>query len=91
MAREPVPLRAPIEARERFVSDIHGALTGKDRAFLSSVKGRRPDRSLIDPSDVAKLPAVRWNLVNLDRMSQRRHAARAMRRTSSGLQAATIV
>ena len=75
MVREPVPLRALIEARERLVSDIHGALTDKDRAFLLSVKGRCPDWSLIDLPDVAGLPAVRWKLVNLDRMSERRHAA----------------
>ena len=74
MTREPVPLSALIEARERLVSDIHGALTDGDRAFLLSVKGRCPDWSLIDLSDVAGLPAVRWKLVNLDRMSERRHA-----------------
>ena len=74
-AREPVPLSALIEARERLVSDIHGALADGDRAFLLSVKGRCPDWSLIDLSDVAGLPAVRRKLVNLGRMSGRRHAA----------------
>ena len=62
-------------ALERLVADIHGALTDGDRAFLLSVKGRRPDWSLIDLPDVAGLPAVKWKLVNLGRMSGRKHAA----------------
>lgn len=53
MTREPVPLTTLTEARERLVADIHGALTDGDRAFLLSVKGRRPDWSLIDLPDVA--------------------------------------
>ena len=75
MTREPVPLTTLTEARERLVADIHGALTDRDRAFLLSVKGRRPDWSLIDLPDVAGLPAVKWKLVNLGRMSGRKHAA----------------
>ena len=75
MTREPVPSVALTEARERLVADIHGALTDRDRAFLLSVKGRRPDWLLIDLPDVAGLPAVRWKLVNLGRMSGRKHAA----------------
>ena len=75
MAREPVPLSALTEARERLVSDIHGALTDEGRAFLTVGKGpATSDWSLIDLSDVAGLPAVRWKLVNLGRMSGRRHA-----------------
>ena len=75
MAREPVPLQTLLDARERLVAAIHALLTEEDRAFLLSVKGRRPDWSLIDLPGIADLPAVRWKLVNLDRMSEAKHAA----------------
>lgn len=75
MTREPVPLRTLLDARERLVADIRAAMTEEDRAFLLSVKGRQPDWSLIDLPDIADLPAVRWKLANLGRMSEARHAA----------------
>lgn len=75
MAREPVPLQTLLDARERLVAALHALLTEEDRAFLLSVKGRKPDWSLIDLPGIADLPAVRWKLVNLDRMSEAKHAA----------------
>ena len=75
MAREPVPLEMLLDAREQLVAALHALLTEEDRAFLLSVKGRKPDWSLIDLPGIADLPAVRWKLVNLDRMSEAKHAA----------------
>ena len=75
MVREPVLLQTLLDARERLVSALHAELTEEDRAFLLSVKGRKPDWSLIDLPGIADLPAVRWKLVNLDRMSEAKHAA----------------
>ena len=73
MVREPVPLNLLPDARERLVDGIHPAFSDRDRAFLLSVKGRRPDWSLFDLPDVADLPAVKWKLVNLDRMTEEKH------------------
>ena len=75
MVREPVLLQTLLDVRERLVSALHAELTEEDRAFLLSVKGRKPDWSLIDLPGIADLPAVRWKLVNLDRMSEAKHAA----------------
>ena len=75
MIREPVPLQTLLDARERLVATLHAVLTEEDRAFLLSVKGRKPDWSLIELPGIADLPAVRWKLVNLDRMSEAKHAA----------------
>ena len=75
MTREPVPLQTLIDVRERLVAALHAVLTEEDRAFLLSVKGRKPDWSLIDLPGIADLPAVRWKLMNLDRMSEAKHAA----------------
>ncbi|MCY4498930.1 MAG: nucleotidyl transferase AbiEii/AbiGii toxin family protein [Rhodospirillaceae bacterium] len=75
MTREPVPLRTLLDARERLVAVIRTGLTEEDRSFLLSVKSRSPDWSLIDLPAVAELPAVRWKLINLDRMSEAKHTA----------------
>ena len=75
MAREPVPLQTLLDARERLVAALRALLTEEDRAFLLSVKGRKPDWSLIDLPGIADLPAVRWKLVNLGRMSEAKQAA----------------
>ena len=75
MTRQSVPLQTLLDARERLIAAIHAALTEEDRAFLLSVKDRRPDWSLIDLPDIDDLPAVRWKLMNLNRMSKPRHTA----------------
>lgn len=75
MTRETVPFAALLDVRERLVAKIHCALTEEDRAFLLSVKGRRPDWSLIDLPDIDGLPAIRWKLLNLDRMNAASHTA----------------
>ncbi len=71
----PVSLDSLVEARERLVAGIHAALTDRDRAFLMSVKNRKPDWTLLDLPDIADLPAVKWKLYNLGRMSGENHAA----------------
>ena len=75
MTREPAPLRTLLDARERLVASIHTALVEEDCAFLLSIKDRHPDWSLIDLTGVNDLPAVRWKLMYLDRMSKPRHMA----------------
>ena len=75
MTREPVPLRSSLDVRERLVADVRDALAEEGRAFLLSVKGWQPGWSLIDLPDIADLPAVRWKLVNLDRLSEAKHTA----------------
>jgi hypothetical protein len=52
---------------------VQGSLTDADRDFLLSVKGRRPDWSLLDLPGIDKLPSVQWKLHNLNRMSDDKH------------------
>lgn len=62
-----------LRAREQLISAVRAALTGDDRKFLLSVKRKEPDWSLLGLPDIDKLPAVRWKLQNLDRMSAKKH------------------
>ena len=83
MTRESVPLQTLLDARERLVATIHAVLTDEDRAFLLSIKGRRPDWSLIDLPGVADLPAVRWKLVK-SRSNERTKARGCARQAQAG-------
>lgn len=74
MIESPIPLDELLDARERLISDIHCLLTDKDRAFLLSFKSGNPDWNLLDIEGVQDLPAVKWKLLNLDRISPDSHA-----------------
>lgn len=69
MTSEPVALDALLQAREKLIAELHRMLTDDDRAFLLSVKAGAPDWSLLRFDSIADLPAVRWKLQNLARMS----------------------
>lgn len=82
MTEQRVSLDDLLETRERLIKEIHGALTDEDRAFLLSVKNREPDWSLLDLKGVKDLPAVKWKLINLNRMEADKHKE-ALRRLKS--------
>lgn len=79
MTRRPVPFDRLISARDELVPAIHAGLTNDDRDFLMSVKNQQPRWNLLGLFGIADLPAVRWKLLNLGRMSASRHAAAVTR------------
>jgi len=85
MVREQVTLEEILNVRDGLVKHIHQALTDDDRQFLLSVKGKTPDWSLLGLPGVENLPAVRWKLLNLNRMDNQKHSD-ALRRLEKVLQ-----
>lgn len=75
MTLEPVPLEALLDAREGLIATLYAMLTDDDRAFLLSMKGKTPDWSLLGFEGVGELPAVKWKLQNLARMTTEKHEA----------------
>lgn len=73
MTEEPVTLDELLNTRERLTAHIHDTLTDQDRAFLLSVKNRAPDWTKLDLKGIENLPAVKWKLINLNRMNAERH------------------
>ena len=73
MADNDVPLAELVAAREEIVERIHVAFTDEERAFLLTFKSRKPDWSLLGIANIEQLPAVRWKLNNLEKMSEERH------------------
>ena len=56
-----------------LVHQIHDGLSDDEKAFLLSFKGRNPDWSLLGLNGGQDLPAVKWKLINLNKMSDESH------------------
>ena len=80
MVLEPVNLDELIETRSQLVQALHVMLTDSDKQFLLAVKQGRADWEQFAFPEAVRLPAIRWKLHNLDRMSEkkRREAARKL-------------
>ena len=64
--------------RQRLVADLHGMLTDADKEFLLSVKRGDPQWHLFTHPQAEALPAVRWKIQNILRMTpERRRTALA--------------
>lgn len=75
MTTEPVLLEDLVQTREDLIAAVHTSLMEDDRAFLCSFKRRLPDWSLLNLPGVEALPAVRWKLLNLEHMPEKKHQA----------------
>jgi len=56
-----------------LVSTIHAGLTNDEKQFLLSFKSLEPEWDLLGLDGISELPAVKWKLINLGRMSEGKH------------------
>ena len=70
MTREAVPADALVGTRRRLHADIRSRLKGNIANFLLSLHDAHPDFGLIGLPDVVGLPAIRWELINLEKLKQ---------------------
>lgn len=76
MTYEDVSLEELYLTRDKIIETIHNGLNENDRQFLLSLKERKPKWELFAFPQAASLPAVRWKLHNLGKMtSQKRKDA----------------
>lgn len=75
MTDAPVALDDLVEARDALVREVVDAMPQGHRDFLIGFKQGEPDWEAIGLPDVANLPAVRWKLLNLDRLPPERREA----------------
>lgn len=73
MTLEEVTCDALEKTREELVSMIAGDLTIPEKQFIVSVKEGLPQWDLIGIEGVENLPAVKWKLLNIGRMSPSKH------------------
>lgn len=70
MTREPVDLQELEDIRTQLHRDIGQRLKGDIAVFLLSLHDAKPDFSLIRQPDAEQLPAVRWKLINLEKLKR---------------------
>ncbi len=69
MTERPVTLEELAQTREHLIDAIVGQMPAKHREFLIAFKQGRPDWSLLELSEADRLPAVRWRIENLTKLS----------------------
>jgi predicted nucleotidyltransferase component of viral defense system len=72
MTEEPVTLEALYDAREALIAEVVGKMPLEHRRFLLSFKAGEPDWDLLGVPGAAELPAVRWKVDNLAKLSEGR-------------------
>ena len=75
MALIPVTSEHLEHARQKLVTDLRALLTDTDKEFLLSVKRGNPQWHLSAHPHAKHLPAVRWKIQNILRMTPQRHRA----------------
>jgi predicted nucleotidyltransferase component of viral defense system len=73
MTEREVTLEQLLEVRERLIGQIRSRIGAQEKAFLLSVKRGEPQWGLLGSEGVERLPAVRWKLHNLAKMSPDAH------------------
>ncbi|MBN1365194.1 MAG: nucleotidyl transferase AbiEii/AbiGii toxin family protein [Syntrophaceae bacterium] len=71
MTREDVSLKDLEKTRIRLIRAIHGSLEQKDKDFLLSLKSENPHWDLLPIPFVKDLPAVKWKIINIEKMTKR--------------------
>jgi hypothetical protein len=74
MTEEAVPLDALLAAREALIATMVGGMSESHRAFLLGFKEGNADWTALGSEEAAKLPAVQWQLRNLDRLTSDKRA-----------------
>ncbi len=82
MTRLPVDLAALIETRTQLFADLRARLDDQVRTFLLGLHDGTPDFRVIDMSQAADLPAVRWKLINLNKLKTENPAKHAEQRAA---------
>ena len=69
MTTKPIELDELLVARTEMFTALKTHFTARDRDFLLSFKSGHPDWSLFDEPSVEALPAVKWKLLNIQKLA----------------------
>lgn len=71
MTLEPIQLSKLHEAQKRLISELPRTLSASHREFLLSIVRMDPDWDLMPFRHLSELPALRWKLLNLEKLRSR--------------------
>ena len=74
LTHETVAYDQLVDTRQELVDTIRSGLTSNERQFLISVQSGTPQWELMELSDIDKLPALQWKIVNVRKMDKRKLA-----------------
>ncbi len=74
MTKDPISLQELTNTQERMLNALKANFTQNDYEFLMSFKRGDPDWSIAPHQHIQDLPAVKWKLINIRKMSQKKHA-----------------
>jgi len=73
MAETPVTLEELESTREKLTELVKTTLLDDEKQFLLSFKAKKPKWRLLGLDGIEKLPAVKWKMINLQKMSKDKH------------------
>jgi predicted nucleotidyltransferase component of viral defense system len=80
MTRTSVSLEELLNTRKRLIADIHSRFDENTKRFLMSLHDGSPDFDVIDRPQASEMPAVRWKLINLEKLKNENAAKHAEQR-----------
>jgi predicted nucleotidyltransferase component of viral defense system len=75
MAFNPVPLDDMVETWKKVVQKLNKDLTEEERKFILSFKRKSPKWDLFPHKEIKHLPGIQWKMMNLEKMSPKKHKA----------------
>jgi predicted nucleotidyltransferase component of viral defense system len=75
MAFDPVPLDDMVETWKKVVKKLNKDFTDEEREFILSFKRKSPKWDLFPIKDIRHMPAIQWKMMNLEKMSSKKHKA----------------
>lgn len=73
MTFDRVPLDDLVETQKYLNQKMKNILTTREKQFLISFKSLAPDCDLLGLENIQELPAVKWKLLNLQKMDKKKH------------------
>jgi hypothetical protein len=73
MTEVSIPLEKLCETFVKVVDLTYSSLTYDDKEFLLSFKAGRPKWELLPLAHIENLPAIKWKLHNIQRMTPEKH------------------
>jgi len=75
MTSEDVKLDDLISVRGNLISKIKSSLTDEQKKFILSFKNKKPEWKLSGIDGIENYPSVKWKLMNLEKMNEKKHVA----------------
>lgn len=76
MTAQEITLDELLQTRKLLIKTINETMTSDEKKFLISFKSRKPEWILLGLDNVkiiSQLPSVRWKLMNLEKLSDKKH------------------